>query len=55
MSDSPAICIVGERGVGATTLLYTLLHKVSNAEPIYVSCPYAGYQELLCHLAGASA
>ncbi|EAQ54343.1 MULTISPECIES: ATP-binding protein [Vibrio] len=52
MSDSPAICIVsGERGVGATTLLYTLLHKVSNAEPVYVSCPYAGYQELLAHLA----
>lgn len=52
MSDSPAICILsGERGVGSTTLLYTLLHKVSNAEPIYVSCPYAGYQELLCHLA----
>ncbi|KZX67661.1 AAA family ATPase [Vibrio sp. HI00D65] len=52
MSDSPAICIVsGERGVGATTLLYTLLHKVSNAEPIFVSCPYSGYQELLCHLA----
>ncbi|WP_454441452.1 ATP-binding protein [Vibrio bathopelagicus] len=52
MSDSPAICIVsGERGVGSTTLLYTLLHKVTNAEPIYVSCPYAGYKELLCHLA----
>ncbi|MGO2319105.1 MAG: ATP-binding protein [Vibrio toranzoniae] len=52
MSDSPAICIVsGERGIGSTTLLYTLLHKVSNAEPLYVSCPYSGYQEFLCHLA----
>ncbi|MDN3701691.1 ATP-binding protein [Vibrio artabrorum] len=52
MSDSPAICVVsGERGVGSTTLLYTLLHKVSNAEPVYVSCPYAGYPEFLAHLA----
>ncbi len=52
MSDSPAICVVsGERGIGATTLLNTMLNKVSNAEPIYLSCPYAGYTELLKQLA----
>ncbi|MCK6264977.1 ATP-binding protein [Vibrio sp. ZSDE26] len=48
LSDSPAICVVsGERGVGATTLLNTILHKVKNAEPIYLNCPYSGYKELL--------
>ncbi|OLQ95365.1 AAA family ATPase [Vibrio ponticus] len=52
MSDSPAICVVsGERGIGATTLLNTMLNKVSNAEPIYLNCPYAGYGELLSQLA----
>ncbi|WP_114764422.1 ATP-binding protein [Vibrio rhodolitus] len=52
MSDSPAICVVsGERGIGATTLLNTMLNKVSNAEPIYLNCPYAGYSELLSLLA----
>ncbi|MDW6017021.1 AAA family ATPase [Vibrio plantisponsor] len=48
LTDSPAICVVtGERGIGTTTLLYTLLHKVKNAEPLYLSCPYSGYTELL--------
>ncbi|MGY5538641.1 AAA family ATPase [Vibrio brasiliensis] len=52
MSDSPAICVVsGERGVGTTTLLRGLLMKVKNAEPMYLSCPYSGYSELLAHLA----
>ncbi len=52
MSDNPAICVVsGERGIGATTLLNSLLNKVSNAEPIYLNCPYAGYSELLSLLA----
>ncbi|PMJ92104.1 AAA family ATPase [Vibrio sp. 10N.261.55.A7] len=48
LSDSPAICVVsGERGVGVTTLINTVLHKVNNAEPIYLNCPYSGYKELL--------
>ncbi|NIY93148.1 AAA family ATPase [Vibrio diazotrophicus] len=48
LTDSPAICVVtGERGIGTTTLLYTLLHKVKNAEPLYLNCPYSGYTELL--------
>ncbi len=52
LTDSPAICVVsGERGVGTTTLLNTLLNRVSNAEPIYLSCPYAGYSALLAQLA----
>lgn len=52
LTDSPAICVVtGERGIGTTTLLYTLLHKVKNAEPLYLSCPYSGYNELLSLLA----
>ncbi|RTZ16833.1 ATP-binding protein [Vibrio aquaticus] len=52
LSDSPAVCVLsGERGVGTTTALRTLLNKVKNAEPIYLSCPYAGYKELLAHLA----
>ncbi|WP_159656544.1 ATP-binding protein [Vibrio atypicus] len=52
MTDSPAICVVsGERGVGTTTLLRSLLNKVKNAEPIYLNCPYAGYAELLAHFA----
>ncbi len=52
LTDSPAICVVsGERGVGTTTLIKQILHKAKNAEPIYVSCPYAGYSELLAHLA----
>ncbi|MFV0446865.1 MAG: AAA family ATPase [Vibrio sp.] len=52
MTDSPAICIVtGERGIGTTTLLYTLLNKVKNAEPLYLNCPYSGYPELLQLLA----
>ena len=52
LTDSPAVCVLsGERGVGTTTALRTLLNKVKNAEPIYLSCPYAGYKELLAHLA----
>ncbi|WP_260258445.1 AAA family ATPase [Vibrio intestinalis] len=52
MTDSPAICVLsGERGVGSTTLLTSLLTKVKNAEPVYLNCPYAGYKELLAHLA----
>ncbi len=48
MTDSPAVCVVtGERGIGTTTLLYTLLNKVKNAEPLYLNCPYSGYAELL--------
>lgn len=54
MTDSPAICVVsGERGVGTTTLLRSLLGKVKNAEPIYLSCAYSGYGELLAHLAAS--
>lgn len=52
LTNSPAICVVtGERGVGATRLLTQILHKAKNAEPIYINCPIAGYQELLVHLA----
>ncbi|EGU30620.1 AAA family ATPase [Vibrio scophthalmi] len=52
MSDNPAICVVsGERGIGSTTLLNSMLNKVSNAEPIYLSCPYSGYSGLLAQLA----
>ncbi|EME3969067.1 ATP-binding protein [Vibrio fluvialis] len=52
LTDSPAICVVtGERGVGTTTLLYKILNKVKNAEPLYLSCPYSGYNELLSLLA----
>ncbi|RJX66458.1 ATP-binding protein [Vibrio sinensis] len=52
MSDNPAICVVsGERGVGSTTLLNSMLNKVSNAEPIYLNCPYSGYSGLLAQLA----
>ncbi|KQH84227.1 AAA family ATPase [Vibrio furnissii] len=52
LTDSPAICVVsGERGIGTTTLLYTLLNKVKNAEPLYLNCPYSGYNELLSLLA----
>ncbi|MBW3697838.1 ATP-binding protein [Vibrio sp. T187] len=52
LTDSPAICVVsGERGVGTTTMLKQILHKTKNAEPIYLSCPYSGYSELLAHLA----
>ncbi len=48
MTDSPAVCVVtGERGIGTTTMLYTLLNKVKNAEPLYLNCPYSGYSELL--------
>ncbi|MCG6404440.1 ATP-binding protein [Vibrio fluvialis] len=51
-TDSPALCVVtGERGVGTTTLLYKILNKVKNAEPLYLSCPYSGYNELLSLLA----
>ncbi len=54
MTDSPAICVLsGERGVGTTTLLLSLLSKVKNAEPIYLSCPYSGYGELLAHFAAS--
>ncbi len=52
LTDSPALCVVsGERGVGATTFLKQLLHRVKNAEPIYLNCPHSGYQELLAHFA----
>lgn len=52
MTDSPAICVVsGERGAGTTTLLRSLLSKVKNAEPVYLSCPLSGYSELLAHFA----
>ncbi|MGD8111765.1 AAA family ATPase [Vibrio sp. TRT 17S01] len=52
MTDSPAICVVsGERGVGTTTLLHTLLSKVRNAKPLYLNCQHGGYGELLAELA----
>jgi hypothetical protein len=52
LTDSPAVCVLsGERGAGTTTALRSLLNRVKNAEPIYLSCPYAGYKELLVHLA----
>ncbi|WP_045498421.1 ATP-binding protein [Vibrio hyugaensis] len=52
LTDSPAVCVIsGERGVGTTTFLRTILNKVKNAEPLYLNCPYAGYSELLKELA----
>ncbi|PSV23475.1 AAA family ATPase [Photobacterium leiognathi subsp. mandapamensis] len=52
LTDKPAVCVVsGERGIGTTTLLRRLLHKVKNATPIYINCPYDGYSELLQQLA----
>ncbi|WP_282064454.1 ATP-binding protein [Vibrio rotiferianus] len=52
LTDSPAVCVIsGERGVGTTTFLRTMLSKVKNAEPLYLNCPYAGYSELLKELA----
>ncbi len=52
LTDSPAVCVLsGERGIGTTTVLGTLLNRVKNAEPVYLSCPYSGYKELLVHLA----
>ncbi|MCJ2376566.1 ATP-binding protein [Vibrio sp. ZSDZ34] len=52
LTDSPAICVVsGERGVGTTRLLKQILHKAKNAEPVYLNCPYSGYNALLVHLA----
>ncbi|CAH0525957.1 AAA family ATPase [Vibrio hippocampi] len=52
LTDSPTICVVsGERGIGATRLLVQMLDRVKNAEPIYINCPIAGYDELLIDLA----
>ena len=52
LTDSPAVCVIsGERGVGTTTFLRTILNKVKNAKPLYLNCPYAGYSELLKELA----
>lgn len=52
LTDSPAVCVLSaERGVGTTTALRTILNRSENAEPIYLSCPYVGYSELLAHLA----
>ena len=52
LTDSPAVCVLsGERGVGTTTFLRTILSKVKNAKPIYINCPYSGYSELLQELA----
>ena len=52
LTDSPAMCVVrGERGIGTTTLLKQMVYKVNNATPIYISCPSAGYSELICALA----
>ncbi|GAM70079.1 cdc6-related protein [Vibrio sp. JCM 19236] len=48
LSNNPAVCVVsGERGIGTTTFLKQLLHKVKNATPIYLNCPYAGYSDLI--------
>lgn len=48
LSDSPAVCVIsGERGIGVTTFLKQLLFKVKNATPIYLNCPYSGYNELI--------
>ncbi|PCD85569.1 ATP-binding protein [Vibrio mediterranei] len=52
LTNSPAICVItGERGIGATRLLKQMLHKVKTAEPVYVNCPLAGYNQLLVHFA----
>ncbi|MFA0438868.1 AAA family ATPase [Vibrio sp. 10N.222.51.C12] len=52
LTENPAICVVtGERGVGATSLLKQLLHRTKNAEPIYINCPLAGYNDLLTEVA----
>ncbi len=52
LSDSPAVVVVsGERGIGSTTFINQLLHKVKNAQPIYLNCPHAGYAELIADFA----
>ncbi|CAM2890655.1 ATP-binding protein [Vibrio mytili] len=52
LTDSPAVCVIsGERGIGTTTFLRTILSKVKNAQPIYINCPYSGYSDLLQQLA----
>jgi hypothetical protein len=51
LSDSPAVVVIsGERGVGVTTFLKQLLHKVKNATPVYINTPYAGYSEVISAL-----
>lgn len=56
LSDKPAVCILsGERGVGTTTLLRRFLHDVTDAKPVYVSCPHEGFDALialLCEILG---
>jgi hypothetical protein len=48
LNESPAVVVIsGERGVGVTTFMKQLLHKVKRAKPIYLNSPYAGYQELM--------
>ncbi|MDN2481079.1 ATP-binding protein [Vibrio agarivorans] len=52
LTDKPAFCIIsGERGIGSTTIQKQLLHRVKNATPFYINCPYDGYRELLADLA----
>ncbi|XHF86636.1 ATP-binding protein [Vibrio sp. HN007] len=51
LTDSPAVCVIsGERGIGTTTFLRQILHKLKNGTPIYINCPYAGYTALLQQL-----
>ncbi|WP_261817346.1 ATP-binding protein [Vibrio gallicus] len=48
LSNQPAVCVIsGERGIGTTTFLKQILFKVKNATPIYLNCPYTGYNELI--------
>ncbi|MDR9829752.1 ATP-binding protein [Vibrio sp. FNV 38] len=52
LTDKPAFCIVsGERGIGSTSIQKQLLRRVKNATPIYINCPYDGYDHLLTELA----
>ncbi|AUI86106.1 AAA family ATPase [Vibrio azureus] len=54
LTDGPAVCVVtGERGIGTTTFLHTLLGKVKNAEPIYLNCTHGGYNDFITDLAAA--
>lgn len=48
LTDKPAFCVIsGERGIGSTTVQKQLLHRVKNASPYYINCPYEGYIPLL--------
>lgn len=45
------MCCLRRAWRGHYDLLKQMLHKVKNAEPVYLNCPHSGYQELLAHFA----